>query len=318
MEGEKSSTERVLSGVPQGSVLGPLLFLIYVDEVTSITLSRGSKCNLFADDLLLFKVLSDACDFKAVQDDISAVEAWSTDNYLTLNPKKCKCMIISRKRDPPKPETPLVLSGSILAQVDTFKYLGVLLNNKLSWSPHVEAVCSKARKVLGLLYRRFYADCNPSTILQLYTALVRPHMEYACSVWAPYTARDIGALESVQKFACRMATHNWTSNYQELLSLTDLPTLERRRMELQLNHLFKIVYNLCYFPEGLVTVRECPRYNTRTTHSLTLHQPFAHTSNYFNSFLPHTVSLWNKLPEEIVFSTSLKSFKLQLRQFQQL
>ena len=112
-------------------------------------------------------------------------------------------------------------------------------------------------------------------------------MEYACSVWAPYTAKDIGALESVQNFACRMATHNWTiSSYQELLSLTNLPILERRRIELQLSHLFKIVHNLCYFPEGLVTVRECSHYNTCTTHSLTLHQPFAHTNNYLNSFLP--------------------------------
>ena len=113
--------------------------------------------------------------FIAIQEDISAVEDWSTDNYLTLNPKKCKYMIISRKRVTPLPETPLILGGSVLAQVDTYKYLGVLLNNKLSWSPHVETVCSKARKDLGLLYRRFYADCNPSTILQLYNiALVRP------------------------------------------------------------------------------------------------------------------------------------------------
>ena len=90
MEGEKSSTAHVLSGVPQGSILGPLLFLIYVDGVSSITLSQGSKYNLFADDLLLFKVLSHVHDFIATQEDISAVEDWSTDNYLTLNPKKCK------------------------------------------------------------------------------------------------------------------------------------------------------------------------------------------------------------------------------------
>ena len=142
MEGEKSSTAYVLSGVPQGSVLGPLLFLIYVDGVSSIMLSQGSKCNLFADDLLLFKVLSYVHDFIAIQEDISAlaIEDWSTDNYLTPNPKKCKYMIISRKRVTPLPETPLILSGSVLAQVDTYKYLGVLLNNKLSWSPHVETV----------------------------------------------------------------------------------------------------------------------------------------------------------------------------------
>ena len=112
--------------------------------------------------------------------------------------------------------------------------------------------------------------------LQLYTVLVRPHMEYACPVWAPYIAKDIGALEGVQKFACRMATHNWTSDYQELLSLINLPTLERRT-ELQLSHLFKIVHNLYFFTEGLVTIRECSHYNIRTTHSLTLYQPFAHT-----------------------------------------
>ena len=142
-------------------------------------------------------------------------------------------------------------------------------------------------------------------------------MEYACPVWAPYTAKDIRALESVQKFACRMATHNWTSDYQELLSLTNLPTLERRRTELQLSHLFKIVHNLCFFP-GLVTIRERSHYNIRTTHSLALHQPFSHTNNFLNSFLPHSVSIWNRLTDEIVHSTSLRSFKSQLRQYEQL
>ena len=145
-----------------------------------------------------------------------------------------------------------------------------------------------------LRHERFWVSCigvSMQTVIPaqffnyiIFIALVRPHMEYACFVWAPYTAKDIGALESVQKFACRMATHNWTSNYQELLSLTNLPTLERRRIELQLSHLFKIVHNLCYFPEGLVTVRERFHYNTRTTHSLTLHQPFAHTNNYLSSY----------------------------------
>ena len=135
---------------------------------------------------------------------------------------------------------------------------------------HVEAMCSRARKVLGLLYRQFYADCNLNTILQLYSSLVQPHMEYSCAVWTLYTAKDIGALEGVQKFACEIATHNWTSNYQELLSLTKLPTLERRRTEIKLNHLFKIVHNLCYFPQDLVTVRDCSHYNTRSTHSFTL------------------------------------------------
>ena len=82
--------------------------------VSSIALSQGTKCNHFADDLLLFIVLSHIHDFIAIQEDISAVEDWSTDNYLTLNPKKCKYMIILRKRVTPLPETPLILGGSVV------------------------------------------------------------------------------------------------------------------------------------------------------------------------------------------------------------
>ena len=105
-----------------------------------------------------------------------------------------------------------------------------------------------------------------------------------------------------------MATRNWTASYQELLTLTELPTLERRRLELKLCHLFKIVQNLCFFPHGLVTTREYSPYNTRTpSHSLILNQTFAHTNSLYYSFIPHTVSRWNSLPEEVVSVPSLSS-----------
>ena len=89
-----------------------------------------------------------------------------------------------------------------------FKYLGVLLAEDLVWTPHVHAVCSKAHQVLCLLYRRFYNYSNADTLVQLYVSMVRPHLEYACPMWAPHTAKDIQELERVQKFAGRMDTHN--------------------------------------------------------------------------------------------------------------
>ena len=122
------------------------------------------------------------------------------------------------------------------------------------WSPHIQAICSKAKKVLGLLYRKFYGCANTDTLAQLYISLDRPHLEYACPVWAPYMAKDIHAIESVQKFACKVATRNWNSGYDDLLSLLELPTLERRRLELKLGQLFKIVHNLCYFPMILLNL----------------------------------------------------------------
>ena len=75
--------------------------------------------------------------------------------------------------------------------------MGILLSEDLSWSPHINAICSKARQVLGLLYRRFYNFSNTDTLVQLYTSLVRPHLEYACPVWVPHLTKDIQALESV-------------------------------------------------------------------------------------------------------------------------
>ena len=155
VDGATSSAIEVLSGVPQGSVLGPLLFLIYVDEVTAVPLSQESKMNLFADDLLLYKTISKQVDYTATQRDINAIAQWSDDNYLMLNPTKCKLMVISRKKRHPHTAPQLLLNGQLLDQVDTFKYLGILLSCDMSWSPHIATVCCKARQVIGHLYRKF-------------------------------------------------------------------------------------------------------------------------------------------------------------------
>ena len=151
VEGETSKSADVLSGVHQGSVLGPLLFLVYIDEVGIISLFPESEQVMFADDLLLYRPISTK-GIPVVQDDITNIEDWSIANYLTLKKSKCKYMIISRKRAPLLPEFTLMLNGQVLEQVDIYKYLGILLSKDLSWSPHIDAVCTKARKILGLLY----------------------------------------------------------------------------------------------------------------------------------------------------------------------
>ena len=114
--------------------------------------------------------------------------------------------------------------------VDSYKYLGLLISSDLSWSHHIDSICGKARKILGLLYRRFSHDAEPYALLQLYLSLVRPHFEYGSQVWDPHLQKDINQLEGVQKFGLRICAKQWDLSYNELLSNFGVPTLNDRRL----------------------------------------------------------------------------------------
>ena len=134
-----------------------------------------------------------------------------------------------QKASPYSPYYPLLLSNHPLQRVFCYKYLGLLLTDNLSWSQHISSCCFKAWQVLGLLYRRFYSFSNQETLKQLYLLLVRPHIEYGCQVRDSHLAKDQKALEDVQKFGLRLASHRWDASYNALLDLFDLPSHEDRR-----------------------------------------------------------------------------------------
>ena len=130
---------------------------------------------------------------------------------------KCKCMLVSRKRNANCP--PMNLNNHQLEQVQCYKYLGLLLSTDLRWSHHIETICTKARKLLGLLYRQFANNTNTQVMVKFYLSLVRPHLEYGAQVWHPHLIKDKNALESVQKFGLRICSRKWTASYQELLDI---------------------------------------------------------------------------------------------------
>jgi len=139
-------------------------------------------------------------------------------------------------------------------------------------------------------------------------------MEYAAPVWDPHLRKDQDLLESTQKFACKMMTKKWDRGYDELLNMTNLPSLADRRLYLKLCSLYKIVYDLSYFPPDIVVPKVTRSY---TSTPFTLYQPFAHTCTncFLNSFIPHAVSHWNTLPELVISAPSLSTFKHSLKQY---
>ena len=143
----------------------------------------------------------------------------------------------------------------------------------------------------------------------MYNSLVRPHLEYASSVWNPYLHKDIKNLKEVEKFALKIISRQWNLGYQDLLEITKIPSLEARRARSSLCMLFKIVHGLCFCPADFVISKQ--NYSGRTNRHLLLHQPFARTKAYQYSFVPRTVNQWNLLPEPVVLS-SLSSFKTSI------
>ena len=274
-------------------------------------LSPGSSITMYADDLLLHRVISSSDDYELLQNDINTLAKWVDRNHLTLNAGKCKCMVISRLRRRSVPFHPLKLHMQTMERVSQYKYLGVLINEDLTWSSHINEISNKARRMVGLLYRQFYAWTSTPALLKLYTTLVRPRLEYASQVWSPYLIKDVQRLEDIQKFALKVCFKCWDSRYDDNLISAQLPELKRRREYLNLCYFFKLVHGIFVFPNNPSVLRQI-NYHTRNSRTDLFVRPPAHCNSFHYSFFPHTISLWNSLPFSISNSPSILSFKRQL------
>ena len=263
VNGYSSNPLQVLSGVPQGSVLGPLLFITYINDVVNQILP-DSSINLFADDIALYKTINAPEDYIGLQEDITAVARCLHSKSLDLNASKCCYLFLSRKKTCSILPPPLMLNDVPLKCVTSYKYLGVLITSDLLWSSHISNICNKTRRLIGIMYRRFYKHSSSNTLLKLYTSFIRPHLEYAAISWDPYLKKDIALLEDVQKFALKVCTKSWDQDYSTLLAKSHLPSLETRRHQAKLCNLYNIMNELTYYPNAPLLCKE-QRYVTRSS-----------------------------------------------------
>jgi hypothetical protein len=179
-EGVESDIISVDSGVPQGSVLGPTLFLYYINDIAS---GSNSTIRLFADDTIAYLTIAKNTDCSTLQSDLDNLAKWEEKWKMSFHPDKCNIMTISKKR------TNIVhdysLHNQILKRVTSVKYLGCTINSDLNWSDHIQNITNKSNRTLGFLRR----NLNISSVKikeQAYKSLVRPMVEYASSAWDPY------------------------------------------------------------------------------------------------------------------------------------
>ena len=306
LEGEKSDYVQVESGVPQGSVLGPSLFLYFINDIPS---GLTSTIRLFADDTIAYLAIKSNSDAATLQQDLDKLAQWETTWKMAFHPEKCNVITITRKENPIKYN--YTLHNHTLEHVNIAKYLGVTISSDLKWETHINNICKKANSTLGFLRR----NLNISSISmkeQAYKSLVRPSLEYACSVWDPYLQQDIDNIERVQRRAARFVTnkHRNTSNVGDMIINLEWRSLSDRRKDSRLTMLYKIVHDKV---EIVKTNKLIPQQRrTRHSHSNSFHIPSCKTEYRKESFFPRTITDWNKLPDNIIHSTSVDSFKSAL------
>ena len=303
VEGSVSSDVRVRSGVPQGSVLGPSLFLIYINDLPGRV---SSVSRLFADDTLLHNLIKSQLDRDTMQNDLQNLQKWENEWEMKFHPDKCNVLPVHRSTKQSS-DFEYTLHGHNLEKVNDTKYLGVTIQSNLEWDKHIDSTCAKASKMLGLLRRNI--KIAPIATKELgYKSLVRPILEYCSCVWDPHTQKNIDKLEKIQRRAARFVLnrHQKKDSVTSMLKELKWDTLQDRRRQARLNMMFKIHNGLAQFRSK--KLKRLPERSGRRGHSEMYQRVECNTKYRNESFLPKTVRDWNGLPQATVLSPSLGAF----------
>ena len=193
-----SGVASLISGVPQRSVLGPILFIIYINDIV-LNQPPGTISKLYADDLKCYNEISDVSDPKSFLDTLSHINEWTLLWQLPVAAHKCQIMFISSKNTLLQEPGLFSLGTSMLAVANKIEDLGLLFTNSLNFHQHIQSICSKARSQIFLLRKRFLSK-NTKFLILAYNAYILPILNYCSPVWSPSAAEDIVLLERVQKF----------------------------------------------------------------------------------------------------------------------
>ena len=299
LNGNYSEWAEVTSGVPQGSVLGPVLFLIYIND---IDVNINSHILKFADDTKIFRISSTTNDTNELQQDLKTLLKWSEDWQMLFNADKCKSIHYGFNNK----NHSYHMNGQVLEQVNQEKDLGVIITNSLKNSTNCATAAKKANRVLGIINRTLtYKDKR--IILQLYKSLVRPHLEYAVQAWNPYLQKDIAILEKVQRRATRMIPEIKHLPYEQRLKKLRLTTLEQRRLRGDLIETFRIMNGYEDIePTKFFTRAE---YNRTRGNDLKLFTPHARLELRKQFYSVRVINHWNNLPNKAVNAESINVFK---------
>ena len=299
VDGEVSNWKSVLSGVPQGSVLGPILFLIYINDLDDSITSNVLK---FADDTKLFRKVNTDGDKQHLQNDLDRLVKWSEKWQMLFNFGKCKCLHTGHRNL----NVNYRMGDTVLGTTVKEKDLGVTISADMKVSEQCGIAASKGNQILGLI-RRNITYKGKKLFIPLYKAIVRPHLEYCIQAWRPYRKKDIDTLERIQRRATKMIPELRDLSYEERLKECGLTTLETRRLRGDQIEVFKILNGYENIDRNMFFSL---KKDSRTRgHEVKLVKDQCRLDIRKHSFSQRTINEWNKLSTDCVTASSVNMFK---------
>ena len=311
VNGETSDESSVTSGIPQGSVLGPILFVAFINDLPQ---QAKNEVRIFADDTKLFAQSDELEARESLQQDLDNFCDWSERWLLGFHPQKCCVMRLGHNPEEHtytmKTTTDGQESRHILAETEAEKDLGVVIDRKLTFKNHIAQATAKANRTLGVV-RRSFNYLSDRTFVQLYKALIRPMLEYGHSVWSPHCwqkglQKDV---EDVQRRATKLIGKLKEVPYPDRLRKLQLPSLEFRRLRGDMINTYKYI---TWTHD--TTSPQLELYVGRETrgHSKKLAKAQVKRQIREKFFKERVVTPWNSLPESVVTAPTLNSFKRRL------
>ena len=314
IRGATSGSMGTSAGVPQGSILGPLLFLIFINDIVT---DIDCPINLFADDTSLYVIVNDPIDSAVkLQSDINKIDSWASKWIVNFNPSKSETLLMTRKRN--EVDHPdLNMSGIKINPVMNHKHLGLVFSNDASWHDHICIVKEKAWSRINIL-RALKYKLDRKTLEIIYFSFVRPLLEYADVVWDNCTQNEKNELEKIQYEAARIVTGcTKLVSIESLMSEVGWRPLSDRRKIHKLVMFFKMVNHL--LPDYLSDLVPIPEttYNLRNANDIP--RIHARTVQYYDSYLPSSIRGWNALDADIrgsnfqEFRTKISSYDVHTK-----
>ena len=312
INGVTSAWKEIRSGVPQGSVLGPLLFLIYINDITNVV--KDCKIRLYADDTCLFLEVADReSTAKLIDQDLKRIAEWAKKWLLTFSPTKTKSLVISNKKDL-KLNPPIYFNNIEIEEVSSYSYLGLTLTQNLRWGDHVNVVSIKARKRLSMMLPLKYR-LDRKTLQTMFLSFVSPIMDYGMVIWGGSYDCDINKLDKINNDGMRLITGAPSnSNVRKLHAETGLLSFRDKCAFATILMLYKVLNNLA--PNFLNS--RLPEHNPGDSgynlrNSNNIGRLPSRLETHRRSFFPRAINLWNAIPNAIRSQPSLSAFKAKVR-----